>query len=92
MLPTPVLRLLNVLDDDYLENEEEYEGNCFLNCILMSFVANSKVDISIHKMSILLISILKILSYMISKIPLFDSCCRLNVSPQNSVAKPLSQV
>ncbi|KAB1260437.1 Serine/threonine-protein kinase Kist [Camelus dromedarius] len=25
MLPTPVLRLLNVLDDDYLENEEEYE-------------------------------------------------------------------
>uniref|UniRef100_A0A452VD46 U2AF homology motif kinase 1 n=1 Tax=Ursus maritimus TaxID=29073 RepID=A0A452VD46_URSMA len=26
MLPTPVLRLLNVLDDDYLENEEEYEA------------------------------------------------------------------
>lgn len=26
MLPTPVLRLLNVLDEDYLENEEEYEG------------------------------------------------------------------
>lgn len=25
MLPTPVLRLLNVLDDDYLENEEDYE-------------------------------------------------------------------
>ncbi|XP_030875679.1 serine/threonine-protein kinase Kist-like [Leptonychotes weddellii] len=45
MLPTPVLRLLNVLDDDYLENEEEYEGNCFLNCILMSFVTNSRVDV-----------------------------------------------
>jgi U2AF family protein (UHM) kinase 1 len=29
MLPTPVLRLLNVLDDDYLENEDEYEGQCF---------------------------------------------------------------
>lgn len=29
MLPTPVLRLLNVLDDDYLENEEEYEGRYF---------------------------------------------------------------
>lgn len=28
MLPTPVLRLLNVLDGDYLENEEEYEGQC----------------------------------------------------------------
>lgn len=26
MLPTPVLRLLNVLDDDYLKNEDEYEG------------------------------------------------------------------
>uniref|UniRef100_A0A8C2VS36 Protein kinase domain-containing protein n=1 Tax=Chinchilla lanigera TaxID=34839 RepID=A0A8C2VS36_CHILA len=25
MLPTPVLTLLNVLDDDYVENEEEYE-------------------------------------------------------------------
>lgn len=35
MLPTPVLRLLNVLDDDYLENEEEYEGQGFLNFILM---------------------------------------------------------
>lgn len=35
MLPTPVLRLLNVLDDDYLENEEEYEGQDFLNFILM---------------------------------------------------------
>lgn len=35
MLPTPVLRLLNVLDDDYLENEEEYEGQCFLNYILL---------------------------------------------------------
>lgn len=28
MLPTPVLRLLNVLDGEYLENEEEYEGQC----------------------------------------------------------------
>lgn len=36
MLPTPVLRLLNVLDDDYLENEEEYEGQYFLNYILDS--------------------------------------------------------
>ena len=35
MLPTPVLRLLNVLDDDYLENEEDYEGQGFLNFILM---------------------------------------------------------
>lgn len=28
MLPTPVLRLLNVLDGDYLESEEGYEGQC----------------------------------------------------------------
>nr|KAF6274356.1 U2AF homology motif kinase 1 [Pipistrellus kuhlii] len=27
MLPTPVLRLLNVLDGDYLESEEGYEGH-----------------------------------------------------------------
>lgn len=28
MLPTPVLRLLNVIDDSHLHNEEEYEGRC----------------------------------------------------------------
>lgn len=65
MLPTPVLRLLNVLDDDYLENEEEYEGNCFLICILMSFVTNSRVDVLIHK-------VLYSLNFYIEDIELHD--------------------
>lgn len=26
LLPTPVLRLLNVIDDNHLYNEDEYEG------------------------------------------------------------------
>lgn len=29
LLPTPVLRLLNVIDDNHLYNEDEYEGNVF---------------------------------------------------------------
>jgi len=40
MLPTPVLRLLNVLSDASLQSEEEYEGWCVL-CI--SHVALSTV-------------------------------------------------
>lgn len=29
LLPTPVLRLLNVIDDSHLHNDDEYEGECF---------------------------------------------------------------
>lgn len=29
LLPTPVLRLLNVIDDSHLYNEDEYEGEFF---------------------------------------------------------------
>lgn len=36
MLPTPVLRLLNVLDGDYLESEEGYEGQCYLRWVFTS--------------------------------------------------------
>lgn len=36
MLPTPVLRLLNVLDGDYLESEEGYEGQCYLRWMFTS--------------------------------------------------------
>lgn len=38
MLPTPVLRLLNVLDGDYLESEEGYEGQCYLTWLFTSFL------------------------------------------------------
>lgn len=38
MLPTPVLRLLNVLDGDYLESEEGYEGQCYLSWLFTSFL------------------------------------------------------
>lgn len=30
LLPTPVLRLLNVIDDSHLYNEDEYEGEFFV--------------------------------------------------------------
>lgn len=41
MLPTPVLRLLNILSDASLQNEEEFEG---LYGILFQTVPYLKVD------------------------------------------------
>ncbi|KAF7241402.1 Serine/threonine-protein kinase Kist, partial [Varanus komodoensis] len=32
MLPTPVLRLLNILSESSLQSEEEFEGECALRC------------------------------------------------------------
>lgn len=35
LLPSPVLRLLNLIDDSHLHNEEEYEGTVFILLFLI---------------------------------------------------------
>lgn len=55
LLPSPVLRLLNLIDDSHLHNEDEYEGTttCFLFVsfhifvLLLSFTDFSKLYYSI---------------------------------------------